>query len=1064
MGKEVLIIGSSQGGLQAAMDLADVGVKVHLIEPSPFMGKQIGNLFPDYLSNVHLLELLKHPNITAWTNTELQEIKEQDRNYQAVLQRYPRYIDLSKCTACGDCVEVCPITVPGKERKAIYLGGQPDCAVIEKIGISPCSNACPAGVHVQGYVALIAQGRYGEAYNLIHSALPFPSVCGRVCNHLCEEACTRSQLDDAVNIMALKRYVADWAYQNRDQLPDSIDLIENGIDQERSDTSRKKVAVIGAGPAGLTAARDLVRRGHAVTIFDDNPVAGGMMRVGIPPHRLSYDQLSWEIDGILSEGVDLQLNTWVDDIPGLLEDGYNAVLIATGAHTAEKIPIEGADHPDNWLSLDFLKQACLGDEIDLSSRKVIVLGGGDVAMDAARVAVRLDTSEVRVVCRGMRASFNEIQEAEEEGIEIIRGRVFQRIILADGGISGVECLEAEVGEVINGKRQFTEIPGTEHLIPGDLVIWALGQSPDFSFLPQDERIAVLSPQGIQADKQMGTTMEGVFTAGDVRRGTTFFVVDAVGEGHQAAHNIDLYLKGEPVSTSGKILSEVILSMEDMESRVEQRESARKTRTPIPHLPVKERENCFCEVDLPFSEQAALQEAGRCLICGPCSECLACVEVCGPGAVIHNQTGSTAALEIDLIMFADGSIPDQQNLNTYRITPDDKISGSAAAFQAMQALGVRPLPPTQSIPLVSSVGTKSNKIGLILCQCGGEISHTVDTAVLQADTLNWPGITYTQELPFSCSKEAADELMEIIHSHSLDKLILAACTCCSLDQICFSCTYQRLRCKENLGLFSSLEMVSKIEFVNIREQCAWVHQDNRDVATAAAKSIIKTSLARLHTEQKENPLLSLEPKKVLILGSGPAGQICADSLTQLRISSEKLDNIPERLERVGGQIIIHAGTVEKRADIVVFAPVNKNELRKLFASYKMPDGRSMLPKGNPQINSLDVGFILCSPDIENEASGMAAAARIAAWINRINSRISPAAQVDRSRCRACGTCVNVCGFGIPEIIGDDFGIYSRIDPQLCLGCGICAAQCPSGAITPGKTTDSQLEEMLDAILT
>ncbi|NOQ39467.1 MAG: 4Fe-4S ferredoxin, partial [Anaerolineales bacterium] len=182
MGREVLIIGSSQAGLQAAFDLANIGLKVQLVEPSPFMGKSGEYLLPDYLVNRRLLEIIKHPNISIWTNTEIQELDQDKGSFQAVLQQFPRYIDLSKCTACGACIDICPVTVPGTSRKAIYLGGQPDCAVIEKGGISPCTSACPAGIHVQGYVALIAQQRYREAYDLIHSALPFPSVCGRVCN------------------------------------------------------------------------------------------------------------------------------------------------------------------------------------------------------------------------------------------------------------------------------------------------------------------------------------------------------------------------------------------------------------------------------------------------------------------------------------------------------------------------------------------------------------------------------------------------------------------------------------------------------------------------------------------------------------------------------------------------------------------------------------------------------------------------------------------------------------------------------------------------------------------
>ncbi len=1065
MGREVLIIGSSQAGLQAALDLADIGLKVQLVEPSPFMGRNGEYLFPDYLVNRRLLEIIKHPNISTWTNTEIQELNQENGSFQAVLQQFPRYIDLSKCTACGACIDVCPVTVPGTSRKAIYLDGQPDCAVIEKRGRAPCSTACPAGIHVQGYVALIAQQRYREAYDLIYSALPFPSVCGRVCSHYCEESCSRKRIDEAVNIMALKRFVADWAYRQKDDQPvnPTVD-VELTSDKNNKLSSGKRVAVIGAGPAGLTAARDLVRSGHAVTIYDANSIAGGMMRVGIPPHRLPYDQLDWEIQQILSEGVELKLNTWVDDIPGLFKDGYDAVLIATGAHQAVKISIENADHPENWLSLDFLKKVCLGEEIDLSGRKIIVLGGGDVAMDAARVAVRLGTPEVRLVCRGLRASFNEIMEAEEEGIEIIRGRVFKKVILDNNDIAGVECLEAEVGEVINGKRQFTELPGTEHLISGDLVIWAVGQRPDFSFLPKDERIAVLSPQGIKTDSQMMTTMQGVFTAGDVRRGTTFFVVDAVGEGHHAAQAIDHFLEGKSLEIRLQSPPEVILSKEEMQIRIDQREEARINRTLIPRLPVSDRENNFSEVDLTLEEEAALQEAGRCLICGPCSECMACVEVCKPGAVIHNQIGSRTVLDLDAVIIADDSMTEYDDMNIYRIPADDLYAGSAAAFQVMRNLKVIPAKSLQILSPEASPENITDRIGIFLCQCGGEISEIVDTHSLAEETAGWSGIVHTQELPFSCSEEAADELREIIQEQNLSKVILAACTCCSLDQVCFSCTYQRLRCKENLGVFSSLETITPIEFVNIREQCAWVHMDNPEKATATAKSLIKTALARLRFAESRKPLFSLDPKKVLILGGDPAGQVCSSSLNQLGISAEISGYIPSEILRVGGHFQINNEISETRADLLVITPGDEEELGKFRDVLKMPDGRSLLPLVNNQTNSLDFGVIVTPPEVDAGISGRAAAARIASWISRINNRTtSSAAEVDKSRCRACGTCVEVCGFGIPDLVEEASGRYSRIDPKLCLGCGICAALCPSGAITSKSASDMQLEEMLDAIL-
>ena len=211
MNNQVLIIGCTPAGLQAAQDLANIGLHVNLVENSPFIGSDQNSNLPDHLKNTFLLEILKNPRIKVWTNTDIDQITRVNGGYLVQLQQHLRFIDLSRCTACGDCVDVCPVTIPGTDLKAIRFGGQPDCAVIEKEGISPCTNACPAGIHVQGYVALINQKRYREAYHLIYESLPFPSVCGRVCNHYCEQACNRSQLDDPVNLMALKRYVADWA-------------------------------------------------------------------------------------------------------------------------------------------------------------------------------------------------------------------------------------------------------------------------------------------------------------------------------------------------------------------------------------------------------------------------------------------------------------------------------------------------------------------------------------------------------------------------------------------------------------------------------------------------------------------------------------------------------------------------------------------------------------------------------------------------------------------------------------------------------------------------------------
>ncbi|MGW8249721.1 MAG: FAD-dependent oxidoreductase, partial [Anaerolineales bacterium] len=409
-------------------------------------------------------------------------------------------------------------------------------------------DACPTDQRAQGYIALVKQKRYADAYWAIRREHPFPSVCGRVCNHRCEDACSRGKYDQPVNIMGLKRFVSDWAYQHRDELPNMRDKSIVGTPFVKHPLhTGKRVAIIGAGPAGLTSALDLVRLGHAVTVFDALPVAGGMMRVGIPPHRLPTELLDWEIQQITAEGVELRLNTWIDNIPGLLEKhngepGYDAVLIATGAHQAKKLPIRNSNHPDNLMSLNVLRQACLGDGGRLDGKKVVVLGGGNVALDTARAVLRLGASEVRMAClepRGEMPGFQwEIGVAEEEGVQMYPGRTFKEIVVEGERISGVRCVNIHFHGFKHGRPVMDEIPGSEHILPADLVVWAIGQGPDFSFLPSDGSINTRFPVGIQSDPDMMTTMPGVFVAGDVHRGVTFFVVDAIGEGHKAARSID----------------------------------------------------------------------------------------------------------------------------------------------------------------------------------------------------------------------------------------------------------------------------------------------------------------------------------------------------------------------------------------------------------------------------------------------------------------------------------------------------------------------------------------------
>ena len=1086
MDNSALIIGSGAAGLQAALDLADAGIEVHLVEASPFLGTPGATDVPQHVWNSRLLEIIKHPNIHTWTNTTLEHTAGEAGSSQVTLHHQPRYVDITKCTACGECLAVCPIELPGETgiRKAIFRDGQPGCVTIDKLGIAPCREACPTGQRAQGYIALIRQKRYADAYWAIRREHPFPSVCGRVCNHRCEDVCTRGRYDEAVNIMGLKRFVADWAFAHRDELPALKDksLVGTPFNHDPRPTG-KKIAVIGAGPAGLTAALDLVRLGHEVTVFDALPVAGGMMRVGIPPHRLPTELLDWEIKQITDEGVKLNLGVWVDDIPGLLANGYDAALIATGAHSAKKIPLRNSNHPDNWLSLNILRRVRLGQKVDVEGKKVVVLGGGNVALDTARTVLRLGAESVCMAClepRGEMPGFEwETAVAEEEGVEICPGRTFKEIAVEGEKIIGVHCAEIVFHGFKGGRPQIEEIPGTEHLLPADLIIWAIGQGPDFSFLPQDGSINTRFPVGIQSDDAMMTTLPGVFVAGDVHRGVTFFVVDAIKEGHNAALSIDRYLRGDESAKVSTMPPAVRMSDEQIQTRLCQGGISNHPRVGISSIPIGERVHIFHEVDLTLTEEEAFIEASRCLRCANCSECLECLAACPRGAIEHDMHTSHQSLDVGVIISTEGAHPSikiSADKRFYQVPHDSVLLGSAAATYALSTLV--DWHESTFKPHSPALTTKGGRIGVFICQCGDLISRVVDTQAVCQQTSHLPNVVHTQILPFSCSPDAAQTIQVVMEEQALDRIVIAGCTCCPINQVCYSCTYQRVRCKNNLGLFNPLvggiptssgsTQLARLEFVNIREQCAWVHSSDPQMATAKASAMVAAAVGRV---QAAPIILSGVPsiaRSAIILGSGAAALVCQRLLEDLGVTTHLLGESPVQVQRAGGQYIVRldnslSANNPVQASALVLSPCNAQETEQLSISFGRERRR---PKVHPIWGGLEThrpGVFHCDPSGDPEIIGAAAAARVIAWLGRMESRSPVAAVVDPERCRACKTCVKACEFGAPGLVEVNGRYTSWIDPAICTGCGTCAAQCPSGAIAAGCSTDLQINAMLDAIL-
>ncbi|MFQ6115262.1 MAG: NAD(P)-binding protein [bacterium] len=332
-----LVVGGGIGGMQAALDLAEAGIKVYLVENKPSIGGRMSQLDKTFPTNdcamctmaPRLVEIGRNKDIKILTLSDIEKVAGEPGNFRVTLKKRARYIDEEKCTGCGECQEACPIKILDEynmniiETRAIYRRypqAVPNTFAIEKLGQSPCRFACPAGQKVQGYIALIREKRYEDAYHVIVRDNPFPSVCGRVCKHYCEDECTRARVDEPVSIMNLKRFVADWAYERKLTHKKPVSETEN------IQNSRKRVAIIGSGPAGLTAARDLRDSGYSVTIFEALSEPGGMMRFGVPEFRLPRERLKWDIQNILSHGIELKTNHRVNSIDSLRQDGFDAVF------------------------------------------------------------------------------------------------------------------------------------------------------------------------------------------------------------------------------------------------------------------------------------------------------------------------------------------------------------------------------------------------------------------------------------------------------------------------------------------------------------------------------------------------------------------------------------------------------------------------------------------------------------------------------------------------------------------------------------------------------------------
>jgi heterodisulfide reductase subunit A-like polyferredoxin len=717
----VLVIGGGIAGIQASLDLAESGYYVYLVESSPAIGgvmAQLDKTFPTNdcsmcILSPKLVECGRHLNIETLTYSEVLDVQGEPGHFRATIRKKPRYVDSAKCTGCGECPDLCPVGITSEfdeglvERKAIYrpyAQAFPNIFTIDKRDRPPCVMTCPARVNVQGYFALISRGKYEEALQLIYENLPLPGILGRICHHPCEAECNRASVDESVAICDLKRFVADRAERKP---------------PEKKQERPERVAIVGSGPAGLSAAYYLSLEGYRVTIFEKLPSPGGMLRTGIPAYRLPRDVLDGEIGFIQDLGVEIKMNTAVGkdiSVQELFSQGFKALFIASGAYTDLRLEIPGEDARGVIPGLAFLGMINSGQRVQVGVRAAII-GGGNVAIDAARSAVRIGAKEVTILYRRSReempANDEEIEEALSEGIQIQYLTAPSEIIPKGKGGVGVRCIRMRLGEPDEtGRRRPVPIEGSEFSIEVDTVIPAIGQVPDLAFISPEMGIELTEGGRLRIDPvTRQTSWEGIFAGGDAVTGPAY-AIEAVAAGKEAAISIHRYLNGRDMREGREPSPWQRANVDDLLAKAQ-----KAPREKAALLSPENRRNDFQEVELALTEDEVLREAQRCLNCGLCSECLQCVSACKAEAIDHGMEEEVFDIEVGSVILSPGFDEfDAMGLASYGYGRYPNVITSIQFERTLSASG-----PYQGALLRPSDGEPPRKIAWI--QCAGSRDMT-----------------------------------------------------------------------------------------------------------------------------------------------------------------------------------------------------------------------------------------------------------------------------------------------------------------------------------------------------
>ncbi len=1110
----VMIIGATPAGIFAANKLGELEIPVTLVDNDPDLDKKLSDKkytlksgMP--LNHAHrpgLIRILRNPDIRCILPATVDSIPHNMQGFRVKLTQHQTFLDPDKCTLCGNCITACPVEI-NEGKKAIFAHSRqslPGRPVIDKRNQPLCKDACPLGVNVQGYMALAKEKKYEQALDLIREKNILPGICGRICTHPCEDQCRRGELDGAVSIRSVKRFLADSQADAADRTP-----------QISSELKNKKFAVAGSGPAGLAAAWELAKKGARVTIFEKEKMAGGLLRYGIGPHRLPRSILDRELAFIQLFNVEIKTSCPVDLTgPGLkkLRKEYNGIIVSTGSWKDRKLGIPGEDLEGVDGCISFLKNYYDG-RIKKVKKTAAVIGDGNAAFDLARV-LRRTGAEVTLISwfakDNIPADKEEVDGALNEGVTIIDNTSVVEFAGKNNVLTYLKCKSTRPGKTPdkNGVTWPEIIKNSPVLnLKFDQAYMAIGQAGALAPTNGKKGFAVTAGGYIETSSH-ATGIKNIFAAGDAATGPST-VVHAMAQGQQAAKEMMYQLCGIEKDAGQKTIRPLNRDFDPVA-----KDTPVQGRASMPIAIPQSLTQNFSEIATGLSEDQVCLEAGRCLQCGSCSECLVCLDICQAKAVNHHDTEKQMIEHTGVLILADPDMVPHpvKGVDIIRAYGPKKIRsetnamiirGFAAAARAMALLkdpsriqkGHGVYSSTHNPALHSS----DIRLGVFVCRCNNSLGweNSMDDFLnrLQEEEC----IVHVQTIDSACINKGISSIIKTIRSKSINRIVLASCVCCPLNLVCTSCTDQRSRLKHDLFTATGISR-SMIETCNIRGEALNLLAKDPIQAMERFRGLLIRSVKRA-----QNLKLFNTPDRNYNFTTGIIGESEASVTSAMMLAEtgaevmmfgsavKPLKNAPDHPNIQafsGSQITRMSGTLGdfhltalmagEEHTFNVGAVILEDKLLKTIRHIHqegLPDktvltamqkkdvtGRPFMLPGMTSIS----GLFLSNPpgiSVSNTQKGAAAAIQVAAIMPR-KPRQSKGyiVMVDGQLCRGCGRCIDECPYQAITMNKNTLGGWTAsVDEAFCKGCGNCIAVCPTNAVDSPYRDHVFLEQGLEEIL-